>query len=50
MNLKKYIQNKWDEYYCNFLMKYPYKIGITHHLINSLKVKSYFVINIIEYI
>ena len=29
INLEKYIQNKWDEYYWNFLMKYEYEFGWT---------------------
>ena len=26
-NLEKYIQNKWDDYYCNYLMKYEDKLN-----------------------
>jgi hypothetical protein len=27
MNFKKYIQNKWDEYYWKFVMKYENKLS-----------------------
>ena len=29
INLEKYIQNKWDEYYWNFLMRHEYEFGWT---------------------